>query len=106
MLLKEQCLTAEVDKLNQILKADRLTTINGFIFTTEVKARLPDDILECINKEHRLLAYGFELMRHGGVETRPVKMDLVHIKPTFREKLLEISIKSVEKYELEKQRHL
>lgn len=33
-------------------------------------------------------------------------MELVHTKPTFKEKLLEVSIKSVEKYEYEKQKQL
>jgi hypothetical protein len=59
MLAKEQTLESEVEQLNQLLKTDHLTTINGFIFTTQLKNRLADDIMDCISKQHRLLAYGF-----------------------------------------------
>jgi hypothetical protein len=95
ILQKEQSLAAELEQLDQVLKADRLTCINGFIFTTEVKNRLADDIVECISKQHRLLAYGFELWGRDSYESTPMRRELVHTKPTFKEKLLEMSMRSV-----------
>jgi hypothetical protein len=76
-----------------------LTSINGFIFTAEVKNRLADDIVDCISKQHRLLSYGFELWGRSSYESTPVRQRLVVTKPTFKEKLLQASMKSVEKYE-------
>ena len=51
----------EMKKIDEILKADHLKSLHGLIFTDKLKNRLADDLLSCINKQHRLISFGFDL---------------------------------------------
>ena len=62
--------------------------------------------MKCISKQHRLLSYGFKIWEDSGREAGLIKKEIVQYKPTFKQKLNEMSIKSVEKYEEEKLREL
>ena len=84
-------------KIDEILKADHLKSLHGLIFTDRLKNRLADDLLSCINKQHRLISFGFDLW---GQESEKIKAPLY--MPSFKKKLEEISALNIEKFDEQK----